>query len=191
MLVSKVGPSSSERMGLMRILYPRLFLGICGAACLIAFSPEGRRPPAEVAAFDQSAVGSEGARVGAPSPPHAPDAGARLTASNGRTDGAAPAASASLGAIRPPPPEAPLSHADPSVPPAVGLNSACCVGPEPGANPSPLPEEVARSDADLAAQFAYADVPGPAPAVGALSAIAPTTPATSTPGPALPAPPPR
>ena len=79
-----------------------------------------------------------------------------------------------------------------SVPPrAVGLSSACCVGPETGANPSPLPKEVARSDRDLAAQFAYADVPGAPPVVGALSAIAPATPATTTPGPALPAPSPR
>ena len=42
----------------MTILHPRLFLAICGAACLIAFTPEGRRPPAELAAIDESAIGS-------------------------------------------------------------------------------------------------------------------------------------
>ena len=52
----------------MTILHPRLFLAICAGAGLIAFTPEARRPPAEVAAIDESAIGSVGARVDARRP---------------------------------------------------------------------------------------------------------------------------
>ena len=37
----------------MTILHPRLLLAICGAACLIALTPQWRRPPAELAAIDK------------------------------------------------------------------------------------------------------------------------------------------
>ncbi len=188
----------------MTTLHPRLFLAICAGACLITFAPEGRRPSAEVA------VGSSAARVDARPPSQAADAGrearlalaARLTAADERIDGAAPLASRPPVAVRPPPPPEPaLRDADlaaqfadadlsaPAPPRGVGLGSACCVGAEPAANPSPPKKEAAASDAGLPAQFAYADVPGAAPAVSALSAIAPSPPAAA---PALgsPSPPP-
>ena len=47
----------------MTILHPRLFLAICAGAGLIAFTPEWRRPPAELAAIDESAIGSSARRV--------------------------------------------------------------------------------------------------------------------------------
>ena len=158
----------------MTILHPRLLLGLCGAACLIAFAPEGRRPPAEVP-IGQGAVSSLSARVDA-----------RLSSTDERIDKVVPFAAAPLAVIRPPPsPDAALSDAAP--PRVVGLSSACCVSAESAMRPAP-PAEVAPSDADLAAQFAYADIPGAAPAVSALSAIAPTAPAPEL---ASPPPPPR
>jgi soluble lytic murein transglycosylase len=192
----------------MTILHPRLFLAICAGAGLIAFTPEARRPPGEVAAIDESAIGFSAAPVDAPPPSPAAHPGrearlavaARLTATDERIDDPGPRAGAPLAAIRPPP-EAALSDADlaaqfadadlsaPAPPRAVGLSSACCVRATPAANPSPAPEASAPSDADLAAQFAYADVPGAAPAVSALSAIAPSSPAAA-PAPDSPSPPP-
>jgi hypothetical protein len=145
------------------ILRPGFLLAACGAACLIAFAPEGRRPPAEAPAIDQSALSSTGARVEA-----------RLSATVEPIDKIVPSA-APIAAIRPEPRDAAVSDAAP--PRVVGLSSACCAPAESAPRPAP-PEQVAPSDADLAAQFAYADVPGP-PAVGALSAIVPTAPATA------------
>jgi len=154
------------------ILHPRLFLGICGAAALIGFTPEGRRPPVEVPAIDQTAVRSSSARVDV-----------RLSTTDGRIDKAVPFAAAPLA---PPPPDA-LIDAPP--PRGVGLSSACCIRTDFTADLAPPPERVGPSNADHAAQFAYADIPDRAPAVNALSAIAPT--AAPTPGPALPPPPAR
>ena len=42
----------------MTIFRPRPVLAICGAACLIAFTPYSRRPPAELGALDQVADGA-------------------------------------------------------------------------------------------------------------------------------------
>ena len=57
----------------MTILHPRLFLAICAGAGLIAFTPEARRPPGEVAAIDESAIGFSAAPVDAPPPLQALD----------------------------------------------------------------------------------------------------------------------
>ncbi|MGB3584455.1 MAG: hypothetical protein WBA40_25545 [Roseiarcus sp.] len=73
----------------MTILHPRLFLAICAGAGLIAFTPEARRPPGEVAAIDRSPIGS--ARVNA-----------RLSTTDGRIDKIVPFAAAAPAAdIRP------------------------------------------------------------------------------------------
>ena len=119
----------------MTILHPRLFLAICAGAGLIAFTPEWRRPPAELAAIDESAVGSTAPRVDGPpsqAADHGPEArlalAARLTEADERIDDAGPGAGAPLAAIRPPP-----------------------------------PPEAALSDADLAAEFADAGVPFSSP----------------------------
>ncbi|HEX9167621.1 MAG TPA: transglycosylase SLT domain-containing protein [Roseiarcus sp.] len=157
----------------MTMLHPRLFLALCGAACLIAFVPPWRRPPAEVGSIDKSAVGSSGSRVVA-----------RLSTTDERIDKVVPFAAAPV-AIRP---DVSLSEAAP--PRALSLSSACCVPTEFAATSAPR-KEFGPSDASLAAQFAYADVPGAAPAVSALSEIAPTEPATSpTPESVLPPAPP-
>ena len=58
----------------MTILHPRLFLAICAGAGLVAFTPEWRRPPADLAAIDESAIGSSAPRVDGP-PSQAADAG--------------------------------------------------------------------------------------------------------------------
>jgi soluble lytic murein transglycosylase len=163
----------------MTILHPRLFLAICGAACLIAFTPEGRPPPAGRAAPGASATGSSAARVDAPPRSQAADAGrdrrlalaARLSAGGERNDDAAPPPVALLAAIHPAPtPETALSEAAPAVQFAAA---------EPAASSAPLTKEVAASDADLHPQFAYADVPPAAPAVGALAAIERSPPAAA------------
>ena len=145
----------------MTILHPRLFLAICAGAGLIAFTPEARRPPGEVAAIDRSPIGS--ARVNA-----------RLSTTDGRIDKIVPFAAAAPAAdIRPLPAlDAPFGEA--AAPRAAGFSSACCVRAIPDASTSPAPEQAATSDASLAAQFAYAEVPGAAPAESALSAISPS-----------------
>ncbi len=160
----------------MTISRPRLFLAICGAACLTALAPEWRRPPAELAAIDKSPIGS--ARVDA-----------RLSTTDERIDKVVPfAAAAPAAAIRALPAlDEPFSEA--ASPREVGFNSACCVRAVPDANSSPAPEQAAPSDAGPRAQFAYADVPNAAPAVSALSAIAPTPPA-AVPAPSELSPPP-
>ena len=118
----------------MTILHPRLFLAICAGAGLIAFTPEARRPPGEHTAIDESAIGSSAPRVaGAPS--QAADAGreARLAL-----------------AARP-------SAAD------EGIDDAGSLASVPLSAIRPPPPEAALSDADLAAQFADADLPALAP----------------------------
>ena len=50
----------------MTIFHPRLLLAICGAACLIAFTPQWRRPPAELAAIDKQATAALPRRMSTP-----------------------------------------------------------------------------------------------------------------------------
>jgi soluble lytic murein transglycosylase len=150
----------------MTSLRPRVLLANCAAACLIAFTPEWRRPPAELAAIDTRATGSLTLRNDAPLPPKAADAGrearlalaAQLAGADRRIDHAAPLA---------------------NTPPAAK--------PE----PTPPPKAAVPSGAGLPAEFAYADVPSAAPAVSALSAIAPSPPAAAPAldSPSLPLPP--
>ena len=155
----------------MTILHPRLLLAICGAACLIALTPQWRRPPAELAAIDKQASGGSPAPhvdASAPAPSPAPGAdraaqlalAARLSAAEKPIDEAAPAAKA---------------------PPAAKPSAA------------PPPKAAFPSGAALPTDFAYADVSDAAPAVSALSEIAPSPPAaapapdsTSPPLPPLP-----
>ncbi|MGH6797394.1 MAG: hypothetical protein ACREDI_03305, partial [Roseiarcus sp.] len=151
-------------------------LAIGGAACLVAWTPEGRPPPPEVTPLDLAS----GPRF---------DATPTETAS---VNGAAPAAVSVRG------PEPARSDADlaaqfayADVPPmarapAVSAGSASSASAEAAAVPAPPPEP-ALSDADLAAQFAYADLPGIGPpAASALSGAEPSTPAAPAPSPALP-----
>ena len=171
----------------MTILRP--LLAVCGAACLIAFTPEGREPPAKFAAIDESAVGSSGVRVDA-APALATGAGQEaqtaLAAIRASLEAAAGDANpaAQLGDAEAPSP-APQSPG-PGLPPPIRE--------EPAAVPAP-PHASARPETD---EFAYADLPGPGPADGALSAIAPPAPMAPaprrqrrpTPDQALPPPPP-
>jgi soluble lytic murein transglycosylase len=185
-------------------------LAIAGAACLVAWTPEGRLRP-EVAALDR-----------APAPPF--DAPATETASvagAARSASAAPpilgygsasSAGAEPAATAPPPPEAARSDADlasqfayadvhePAPGRPVGHKSfLSTIGPESAGVPAP-PSGAARSDADFKIQFAYANLEGAAPALGAPSVMPPPVPvappepsapaARSSPGPALPPPPP-
>ncbi len=160
----------------MTLLRPRLFLAISGAVCLIALVPQWRRPPAELAAIDRSPIGS--ARVNA-----------RLSTTDERIDKVVPfAAAAPTAAIRTLPGlDAPFGEPPPRT---VGFSSACCPRAVPDASASPAPEQAAASDASLAAQFAYADVPGAAPAESALAAISSSLPAVVLAPGELPPPPP-
>ncbi len=160
----------------MTLLRPRLFLAMSGAVCLIALVPQWRRPPVELAAIDRSPIGS--ARVNA-----------RLSTTDARIDKIVPFAAAAPAAdIRPLPAlDAPFGEAAP--PRAVGFSSACCVRTIPDAGATPAPEQVATSDASLAAQLAYADVPGATPAESALAAISPSLPAVALAPGELPPPP--
>jgi soluble lytic murein transglycosylase len=149
----------------MTIFHPRLLLAMCAGACLIAFSPQWRQPPAELAAIDTHATGPSAARVDAPSP--ALDAGrgaqralaARMAASDKPIIGdAASLPSAPPDAIRPPSPRE-------------------VVRADPAAKSSPPREAAVPSDAGLPTELAYAEVPDAARAIGALSAVAPSPPA--------------
>jgi soluble lytic murein transglycosylase len=166
----------------MTILRLSLLLGVCGVACLIAFTPDGRRPPAELSAPDRSAIGPSAPRVGV------------AASDTGRE------ARSGLAAIRPPPPEPALSDADlaaqfadadvsgPAPVRSVGSRAPSPLIGEPAAVAAP-PPEAALSDADLAAQFAYADLPSGSPAVSPFSTNAPSTPAVA-PAPDQSSPPP-
>jgi soluble lytic murein transglycosylase len=162
----------------MTLLRPRLFLAMSGAVCLIALVPQWRRPPAELAAIDRGPIGS--ARVNA-----------RLSTTDERIDKVVPfAAAAPAAAIRSLPGlDAPFGEAPPP-PRTVGFNSACCARAISDASTPPAPEQAATSDASLAAQLAYADVPGAAPAESALAAISPSLPAVVLAPGELPPPPP-
>ena len=162
----------------MTLLRPRLFLAMSGAVCLIALVPQWRRPPVELAAIDRSPIGS--ARVNA-----------RLSTTDARIDKIVPfAAAAPAAAIRSLPGlDAPFGEAPPP-PRTVGFSSACCARAISDASTPPAPEQAATSDASLAAQLAYADVPGAAPAESALAAISPSLPAVVLAPGELPPPPP-
>ena len=101
-------------------------LAIAGAACLVAWTPEGRPPRPEVATLDR------GPGSGSDAPP-------TETASVTRA-----AQSASTAA------------------PTIGYGSASSAGAELAAVSASPPPEASLSDANLASQFAYADVPEPA-----------------------------
>ncbi len=118
---------------------PLLALG--GAACLIAWTPQGRPPPPAVAALDRAS----GPRFDAPPTETATVTGAARSAIDART--------------------------------TIGDGFASFAGAEPSAGPAP-PPEADLSDAQLAAQFAYADISG-----------ASSPPTASSPSPAEPAPP--
>jgi hypothetical protein len=101
-------------MTILHRIHPRLFLAICAGAGLLAFTPDWRRPPAERAAIDESAIGSSAPRV-AGRPSQAADGrearlalAARPGAADEGVDDAGSLASIPLSAIRPPP----LSDAD-------------------------------------------------------------------------------
>src|SRR5580692_1686803 len=55
-LVTKIGPSSRERAGPMRILRFAPLLAVVGAACVVAWTPHGHSPPPEVAAVSRVVV---------------------------------------------------------------------------------------------------------------------------------------
>ena len=61
-LVTKIGPSSLERTGPMRILRFAPLLAVAGAVCVVAWTPHGHNPP-DVATLDRTAVSRV---VGAP-----------------------------------------------------------------------------------------------------------------------------
>jgi len=197
----------------MTISRPRPILAMCGAACLIAFTPYAPRPPAEPE--NQIADSALGAFVHAPSPPNAAGAddgqAAQLSMPtetrtvNSRVNKVAPFASADPDALyQPPQPEARMSDADLSAqlayadipeaaPPAVSLGSAGVVSTSAVASaPAAPPASAAQNDANLAAQFAYADIPeAPPPAVGLGSAGVPFAPAVAPASIAPPPTPPR
>jgi soluble lytic murein transglycosylase len=147
----------------MTILRPHLVLAICAGACLVAFTPQWRRPPAELAAIDESAIGSSAARVDAPPPPQLPDlrrTGPTLPTADKAVVGTTAPRGASPDVVRPPPPSE-------------------AVRAEPPSMPAGAPGNAAPSGAGLPAELAYADVPSAAPASAALSAIAPSPPAAA------------
>ncbi len=178
-------------------------LAIAGAACLVAWTPEGRPPPPEVATLDRG----PGSRSDAPPTETASVTRAAQSASTPAPTigyGSASSAGAEPTAVSAsPPPEAALSDAnlaaqfayadvpEPVQGRAVDLSAPSTNSAEPGG----APPEAARSDAGFKVQFAYANLEGAAPALGAPSAVAPSAPtepsapaADSSPNPALPPP---
>ncbi len=141
-------------------------LAVAGAACLVAWTPEGRPPPPEVATLDR--------------------------ASGSRFD-AAPTETASVTRAAPPVVAAPPTLGDQRVPAHSSANGAATREAGLSGAPPP-PPEAARSNADFKVQFAYADLEGAAPVLGAPSGAAPLTaaavpePSAPTPGPELSAP---
>jgi soluble lytic murein transglycosylase len=157
----------------MTILRFGPLLAIAGAACLVAWTPEGRPPPPEVAT---------------------------LSLVSGSHSDAAPTETASVTGAAPPAIAAPPTLGDQRVPAhssAVGAATQeagpSAVREEPAGAPTP-PSGAARSDEDVKVQFAYANIEGAAPALGAPSGAAPPTaaavpePSAPTPGPELSAP---
>ena len=134
-------------------------LAVAGAACLVAWTPEGRPPPPEVATLDR-----------------APDS---------RFD-AAPTETASVTRGAPPVVAAAPTLGDQRVPARSSANGAATREAGLSGAPPP-PPEAARSNADFKVQFAYADLEGAAPVLGAPSGAAPLT-AAAVPEPSLPTP---
>jgi soluble lytic murein transglycosylase len=123
-------------------------LAVAGAACLVAWTPQGRPPPPEV-----GALLAPSSRVNAP--PAETASVARAPQSSEAAQSGANLAAQFAYAQAPEPAEGR----------AAGLQS-------PSAVPA-SPPEPAQGDADAKIQFAYADLEGAAPALGAPSAIAP------------------
>jgi len=148
----------------------RLALALGGAAGLIALTPNWRHPPPEVAALHPDAGRALGPRTDAsasPKPANAQDATGqapelsvpdRLIYSEFRPPEAARTARDALAAIHTPAPGSWRGDEE-----SVGV-------------PAPQPE-INRGDADAKVRFAYADLEGAAPALGAPSAIMPPAPA--------------
>ncbi len=191
----------------MTIFRPRPVLAICGAACLIAFTPYSRRLPAELGALDQVAGGVRGAPVHASPPLNATDgddgqpAQLQIPAQSiSRVNKVGTFASADPNAIyQPPQPEASVSDADlaaqfayadtpEAAPAAASVGSAGVASASAVATGSAgTPADGAQSDANLEAQFAYADIPdAPPPAIGLGSAGVPFAPASIAPPPTPP-----
>ena len=156
-----------------------------GAACLVAWTPEGRAPPPpDIAAvdlgsgsrFDARPVESSSGGVGLAQ--SARDARPTIGYGSAFSAGAGPAPASA------PPVEAALSDAnlaaefayadisEPAQGRVAGLKPPSAAGEEPDGVPPPQ-SEAPRSDADVKVRFAYADLEGAAPALGALSEIAP------------------
>jgi soluble lytic murein transglycosylase len=134
-------------------------LAVAGAACLVAWTPEGRPPPAEVVTLERV----PGSRF---------DSAPTETASVTRAAPPVVAAVPTLGDQRVPA----RSSANGAATREAGLSGA-----------PPPPPEAARSNADFKVQFAYADLEGAAPVLGAPSGAAPLT-AAAVPEPSLPTP---
>ena len=143
----------------MMIFRPRPILALCGAACLIAFTPHARRPPVELGAPAPFASADPDVRYAPPDDAALSDANLVAQFADADIADAAPPSADSVGSA--------------SVP------SAPAPAPATGAL------EATASDANLVAQFAYADIPDAA-APPTASAGAPFAPATETPPPAPP-----
>jgi soluble lytic murein transglycosylase len=174
---------------------PLLAMG--GAACLVAWTPEGRSPPPpEIAALD---LGASSRVNTAPTETASVTGAARSVGSRPMMGyGSASSAGAGPALVSPAPPaEAALSDANlaaqfadadaskPAQERAVGLQSPSAVPAEPAGVPAP-PPEAARSDADAKVQFAYANLEGAAPALSAPSEMAPPS-SAAAPEPSAPA----
>jgi soluble lytic murein transglycosylase len=135
-------------------------LAVAGAACLVAWTPEGRLPPPEVATLDRAPISRF-------------DAAPTETASVTRTALPAIAAPRTVGDRRP----------NGAATREAGLSGA-----------PPPPPGAARSSLGFKVQFAYADLEGAAPVLGAPAGATPLTAAAvpessaPTPGPELSAP---
>ncbi len=161
----------------MRILRFAPLVAVAGAACLVAWTPEWRPSPPEVATLDRALV----SRVdGAPAETASMTSGSK-----------------SLRAT----PSLEYGSASSSSPGAAGLKPLSTIGVEHAGAPLAATEAV-RSDKEAKVQFAYASLEGAAPALGAPSAITPPAetaalePAAPPPAPPAPAadpalPPPR
>ena len=156
-----------------------------GAACLVAWTPEGRAPPPpDIAAVDlgsgsrfdarpvESPSGAVGSAQSARAAPPMIGYGSAFSAGAGAAPASAPPAEAALSDANL---AAQFAYADISEPAqgrVVGLKPPSAVGEDPDGVPPPQ-SEAPRSDADVKVRFAYADLEGSAPALGALSEIAP------------------
>src|SRR3984885_6441692 len=161
-----MGPSSLKRTGPMTMFRFGPLLALAGAACLVAWTPEGRPPPPEVVTLDRAP-------------------GSRFDA--------APTETASVTRAAPPAIAAPPTLGDQPVPAHSSAAGAATQDAGLSGAPPP-PPEAARSNTDFKVQFAYADLEGAAPVLGAPSGAAPLTAAAvpelsaPTPGPKLSAP---